>query len=76
MKNKHLAAILSIILLVSLSVSARDMEADFKKVSERKPWGFSISPYASLGADRGTDLLDVDFTLKQWILDTRLGYLI
>ena len=108
----------------SMSAMAQDTEADFKKVSERKPWGFSISPYAwlagqsadvggeklrqsfndlssltnfgfqlsaqarykrfllsfdgtyaDLGAGGGTGLLDVEFTLNQWIIDTRFGYL-
>lgn len=116
---------LAILLAFSISIAAQDTEADFKKVSERKDWGFSISPYAwlagqsadvggeklrqsfndlssltnfgfqlaaqarykrfilsfdgtyaILGADGGTDLLNVEFSLNQWIIDTKLGYLI
>jgi hypothetical protein len=31
--------------------------------------------YAILGADGGSDLLHVDFSLDQWIIDNKLGYL-
>ena len=124
MKNRYPVASALIILLFSLSLNAQDTEADFKKVNERKPWGFSISPYAwlagqsadvgseslrqsfndlssltnfgfqltsqarykrfllsfdgtyaDLGASGGSDLLQVDFTLTQWIIETKLGYL-
>jgi hypothetical protein len=125
MKKAYLFTFIWTILLYSLAAHAQDTEADFKKVSERKAWGFSISPYAwlagqsadvggeslrqsfndlssltnfgfqlsaqarykrfilsmdgtyaDLGASSGTELLSVDFTLTQWIIDTRLGYLI
>lgn len=113
-----------LLLLFSLSSAAQDTESEFLKVSERKSWGFSISPYAwlagqsadvggeklrqsfndlssltnfgfqlsaqarykrfllrfdgtyaDLGAGGGSSLLNVDFTLNQYIIDTKLGYL-
>jgi hypothetical protein len=124
MKNAYTFIALSMMLVFSISLAAQDTESDFLKVSERKDWGFSISPYAwlagqsadvggeklrqsfndlssltnfgfqlaaqarykryilsfdgtyaILGADGGTDLLDVEFSLNQLIIDTRLGYL-
>jgi hypothetical protein len=75
MKKAYTYTALSVMLVFSVSLAAQDTESDFIKVSERKDWGFSISPYAILGADGGTDLLDVEFSLNQLIIDTRLGYL-
>ena len=124
MKKVYTFAALSMMLVFSISITAQDTESDFIKVSERKDWGFSISPYAwlagqsadvggeklrqsfndlssltnfgfqlaaqarykrfilsfdgtyaILGADGGSDLLDVEFSLDQWIIDTKLGYL-
>jgi len=40
---------------VNLSMWAQDTEADFKEVSERKDWGFHITPYAWL-AGQATDV--------------------
>ncbi len=31
--------------------------------------------YANLGASGENDLLNVEFSLNQWIIDTKLGYL-
>lgn len=124
MNKSTLLTIVLLITVLGTSLLAQDTEADFVKVSERKPWGFSISPYAwlagqsadvggeklrqsfndlssltnfgfqlsakarykrfllsfdgtyaDLGAGGGTGLLNVEFTLNQWIIDTKLGYL-
>jgi hypothetical protein len=32
--------------------------------------------YARLGSNAGTDLLDVDFSIDQWIIDPKLGFLV
>jgi len=124
MKTRNRFAVLSVILMFSISLSAQDAESDFVKVSERKDWGFAISPYAwlagisadvggekirqtfndlssitnfgfqlsalarykrfilsfdgtyaALGTGGGNDLLNVDVTIDQWIIDSKLGYL-
>jgi hypothetical protein len=117
-------AVLPFLLMCSISLVAQDAESDFVKVSERKDWGFSISPYAwlagmstdvggeklrqsfndlssitnfgfqmsasarykrlilsfdgtyaALGSEMGSEFVNVDVSINQWIIDPKLGYL-
>lgn len=106
-------------------IYAQDAGSDFTKLSDRKDWGFTLSPYAwiagqstdvggeklrqsfndlssltnfgfqlssslrykryilsfdgtyaNLGSGVGADALKVDFSIDQWIIDSKIGYLI
>jgi len=74
----------------SADVGGEKLRQSFNDLSSLTNFGFQLAAqarykrfilsfdgtYAILGADGGTDLLDVEFSLNQWIIDTKLGYLI
>jgi hypothetical protein len=52
---KQIPLIFAIVVILAYSSFAQDTDSDFKKVNDRKDWGFSISPYVWL-AGNATDV--------------------